>query len=139
MKSKVTVVAIIIGLALAIGSAQAGAANKAPDKPITIDGKKPVKFSHAIHLEMGVACGECHHDEKHTPRTAASIEALPETGVLQCATCHNSDFAVPELQKRKTIFHTNCKACHEAGLNGKKGPTKCTDCHGKKRKAVEGC
>ncbi|MEN8136486.1 MAG: cytochrome c3 family protein [Thermodesulfobacteriota bacterium] len=139
-KITATIVAITIGLAVGIGTVQANEQIKAPAKSITITGKKPVKFNHTTHLQMGVACAECHHDEQHNPRTAESISALPDSGVLQCATCHNSDFANPELQKRKTIFHANCKTCHKTGLNGKKGPTKCSGCHlKKKRKAIEGC
>jgi len=135
-----TVVAITIGMALGIGAVQAGDQIKAPEKSITIDGKKPVIFSHTTHLELGVACAECHHDEKHQPRNAETIATLTDSSVLQCATCHNSDFANQKLQKRKTIFHENCKTCHQAGLDGKKGPTKCSGCHiKKKRRAVEGC
>ena len=138
-KTITTIAAITIGLALVIGSAQADDQIKAPDKPIIIAGKKPVKFNHTTHLEMGIACADCHHDEQHNPWIAETIDALTDSTALQCANCHNSDFANPELQKRKTIFHSNCKACHKAGFNGKKGPTKCGGCHIKKKKAIEGC
>ena len=135
-----TIVVITIGLALGIGAAQANDPIKAPSEPITITGKKPVQFNHTSHLDIGIACADCHHDEQHSPRTAETIGAMPDRGALQCASCHNSDFANPELQKRKTIFHNNCKTCHKTGLNGKKGPTKCSGCHTKKkRKAIEGC
>jgi hypothetical protein len=139
-KTIITTIAITFGLALGITTAQAGQPGAAPDQPITITGKKPVKFTHTTHLQLGIACAECHHDEQHAPRTAESIGALTDSTVLQCATCHNSDFAKPELQNRKTIFHANCKTCHQAGLNGKKGPTNCGGCHIKtSKKAVEGC
>ena len=71
--------------------------------------------------------------------TAEAIAAVQSSDTLKCATCHNSDFAVEKLQKRKTIFHANCKDCHKKEVNGKKGPTKCSGCHVKKKKAVEGC
>jgi hypothetical protein len=133
-------VAITIGLALGIGTAQGGGTLTAPEQPLLITGKKPVSFSHPIHLTLGIACAECHHDDQHNPGTAATIGALTDSVVLQCASCHNPDFANPELRNRKTIFHANCKTCHETGLNGKKGPTNCSGCHlPKARKAVEGC
>lgn len=135
----ITTSAICIGLALGLGLAQAGDPVSAPDKTITIKGKKPVKFKHTVHLDLGVTCGECHHDEKHEPRTAESIGALADSKSLECASCHNGDFANPKLQKPKDIFHANCKTCHKAGVDGKKGPTKCSGCHVKKKKAIEGC
>jgi len=135
----ITISAICIGLALGLGMAQAGDPVKAPDKAITIKGKKPVKFKHTVHLDLGVACGECHHNDKHQPRTEEEITTLADSTALQCASCHNGDFANPKLQKTKDIFHANCKSCHKAGLNGKKGPTKCSGCHVKKKKAIEGC
>lgn len=139
MKTIATITAVVIGLTLGLGTVAAAETSSAPDQPITISGKKPVKFNHTTHLELGVACGACHHDSQHTPRTAAEIGALSDPTTLQCATCHNSDFANQDLQKRKTIFHTNCKECHEVGFKEKKGPTKCSGCHSKKKKAVEGC
>lgn len=135
----ITIGAICIGLAMGFGLAQAGDPITAPDNTITIKGKKPVNFKHSTHLDLGVACGECHHNDKHEARTAEEISTLADSTTLQCASCHNSDFANPELQKAKAVFHANCKSCHKAGLNGKKGPTKCSGCHGKKKRAVEGC
>ncbi|MBU0482673.1 MAG: cytochrome c family protein [Proteobacteria bacterium] len=135
----VTIALTVMASTFFLHSVQAGSPLTAPEDTIIIEGKKPVKFKHAVHLELGVACGECHHDLKHEPLTAEGIGALPSSDALQCATCHNSDFAVAELQQRKNIFHTNCKDCHGKEVNGKKGPTNCTGCHDKKKKAVEGC
>ena len=135
----ITISAICIGAALGLGLAEAGGPVSAPEKAITIDGKKPVKFKHSVHLDLGVSCGECHHDGNHEPRPAESIAAMADSKSLKCTSCHNGDFANPELQKAKDIFHANCKTCHKAGFNEKKGPTKCSGCHGKKKKAVEGC
>lgn len=121
-----------------VSNGQAGAALDAPAGVITIAGKKPVNFDHQIHLKLGVACGQCHHDAQHQPRTAAAIAALAK-GALQCASCHNDQFAKAELRERKEIFHARCKGCHTAGFNGKNGPTSCAACHGKSKKGVEGC
>lgn len=136
-------VAAVIALAVtgiwSSNGAMAGEALKAPAAAITIEGKKPVVFDHQIHLKLGVACGQCHHDAKHQPRTAEAIGALAKGDELQCASCHNDKFAKAELRERKDIFHARCKECHTAGINGKKGPTSCAACHGKAKKAVEGC
>ena len=139
---KTTIVTIgitVMALAFGLSSVKAGSPLSAPGETIKIEGKKPVKFKHSVHLELGVACAECHHDAKHEPLTAEKIAVIAEPESLKCATCHNSTFAVKELQKRKTIFHTSCKVCHKKEFNGKKGPTKCSGCHVKKKRAVEGC
>jgi hypothetical protein len=119
--------------------AQAGGTLKAPAGNITIAGKKPVIFDHQSHLKLGVACGQCHHDAKHQPRTAEAIGALAKGDELQCATCHNDRFAKAELRERKDIFHARCKECHKAGVAGRQGPTNCAGCHVTTKKAVEGC
>ena len=139
IRTIITISAICIGTSLGLGLAHAEDPLTAPDTAIKIEGKKPVQFKHAIHLDLGVACGECHHDSNHDPRTAESIAAMTDSKSLECTSCHNSGFANPKLQKSKDIFHANCKTCHKVGFNEKKGPTKCSGCHGKKKKAVEGC
>ena len=138
-KTMIAIAAICMGLAMGFGFAQAGDPVKAPENTITIQGKKPVKFKHGVHLDLGIACGECHHDDKHQPRTAEGIGALADASTLKCVSCHNGDLANPKLQKAKDIFHTNCKSCHKAGVNGKNGPTKCSGCHVRKKKTIEGC
>ena len=103
---------------------------KAPDKEITIAGeKKSARFSHPVHLNLGVACGQCHHDSKHQPLTDQDIAAMDNAEPLRCASCHNKDFSNPKLQSPKEAFHARCKECHKQGVDGKTGPTKCTDCH----------
>jgi len=133
---------VVGGLLLGGAALAAGGGSQAPATSITIDGKKPVEFSHAQHIGQGMACGVCHHDAEHQPRTGEAIAALNDPEVLACVGCHNPEFADPKLQTRKGVFHARCLGCHTAGLNGKKGPTKCTACHGKPAKtapAVEGC
>lgn len=112
---------------------------QAPADEIIIDGKKPAGFKHAPHIALGVACGQCHHDNEHQPRSAEAIGGMVDANELKCASCHNTEFANPELRERKDIFHARCKECHQTGYNDKKGPTQCGACHIKKRKAIEGC
>ena len=102
----------------------------APEEEMTIEGeKKSARFSHPVHLNLGVSCGQCHHDSEHQPLTDKDIAAMENSQQLRCASCHNKDFAKPELQTPKEAFHARCKECHKQGINGKTGPTKCTDCH----------
>ncbi|UCD66793.1 MAG: cytochrome c3 family protein [Deltaproteobacteria bacterium] len=108
---------------------------KAPEAEIIIEGeKKSARFSHPVHLGLGVTCGQCHHDSEHQSLTDKDIASLDNNLQLRCASCHNKDFADPKLQTPKSAFHARCKECHKKGVDGKKGPTKCTDCHVKKAK-----
>lgn len=111
----------------------------APEKELTIEGKKPARFSHPVHLELGLECGVCHHDKEHNPLSRESIAALGDPAALSCTSCHNSGHPNEELRKAKDVFHARCKTCHKEGYAGKNGPTKCSDCHLKKKRALEGC
>lgn len=143
MKKSILAVALICaaGFTMANGNAQAqGLA--APTEPITIEGKKPASFNHASHTAQGMACGVCHHDANHQPKTAEAIAAsTPEA--LACVSCHNKEFADKDLQKPMQVFHARCQGCHKAGYEGRKGPVKCGECHVKKEKKkaakLEGC
>ena len=121
-----------VGLAAAsffAGVVVAGSAN-APEAEIIIKGeKKSARFSHPVHLKLGVECGQCHHDSGHQPLTDSSIAAMENSEVLRCATCHNKDFSNSGLQSSKNAFHKRCKECHKQGVDGRKGPTKCKGCH----------
>jgi hypothetical protein len=103
---------------------------QAPAEEIIIKGtKKSAKFSHPKHLDLGVSCGQCHHNGEHQPFTEKDISAMENGNQLRCASCHNKDFADANLQTQKAVFHARCKECHKQGVDGKKGPTKCTGCH----------
>ena len=104
-----------------------------PAEEIIIGDKKPAKFDHKKHLELTITCGQCHHDSEHQPLTAETIAAMENGRKLACQSCHNADFANPKLNSKKLVFHANCKGCHKSGINDKKGPTKCTGCHIKKK------
>jgi hypothetical protein len=134
-----TVLAIALGLCLGTGLVGADTPVGAPENELIIQGKKPARFSHSIHTGMGLECGVCHHDQEHNPLAAESIGALADVGELSCVSCHNDKHPSQELQKPKDIFHARCKTCHQEGYQGKKGPTKCTECHVKKNKGYEGC
>ena len=55
---------------------------KAPEAEIIIAGeKKSARFSHPVHLNIGVDCGQCHHDSDHQPLTDKNIEAMDRLGV----------------------------------------------------------
>ena len=134
---KAVVMAVVM---MGFGTVMAQAENPAgaPQDEIIIDGKKPARFMHTTHIDLGLSCATCHHDQDHQPLNEDAIKALPDASVLQCVSCHNSDFANAELQKAKDVFHARCRTCHQEGYQGKNGPKKCSDCHIKK-KAYEGC
>ncbi|GAB4342821.1 MAG: hypothetical protein Kow0089_18150 [Desulfobulbaceae bacterium] len=131
------VMALVTTLCLGAGVALAGTAATAPQEEMTIAGKKPARFSHPTHLQMGLDCAVCHHDGSHTPLTAEAIGALADTAQLKCVSCHNADHPDEKLRKAKDVFHARCRDCHKKGYEGKKGPTKCSGCHLKKK--YEGC
>jgi len=132
---KKILVAVLLGLALGWlfnGSSFAaeGQGLQAPTTEIIITGeKKKARFSHPVHLNIGISCTQCHHDSKHEPLTADDIAVLADKQQLQCVSCHNENFANPKLQSRKDVFHARCRECHKQGFAGKKGPSKCTACH----------
>ena len=116
---------------LSVGSEVSGL--KAPEEEIIIEGeKKSARFSHPVHLNLGLDCGQCHHGSDKQPLTDEDIAAMENNLQLRCASCHNKDFVNPKLQTPKAAFHARCKECHKKGVNDKKGPTKCTGCHVKK-------
>ena len=117
---------LVIGTSLAAEEQGTGA----PGEEIIIKGeKKSARFSHPVHLDLGVSCGQCHHNSEHQPLTDKDIAAMENSQQLRCVNCHNKDFAEPKLQSIKDAYHARCKECHKQGVGDKKGPTKCTDCH----------
>lgn len=135
-----TVLAMALCGTLTTGlTATAGSAGE-PAEELVIQGKKPARFAHKTHTGLGIACGTCHHDQKHTPLAAEAIAAVADPATLRCLSCHNDGHAQKELRQAKDVFHARCKTCHEEGYQGKKGPAKCTDCHLKSdKKGAEGC
>ena len=123
------------GLKVSTVSAGEDGGLKMPAESITIEGKKPARFDHNKHMALeGVTCGQCHHDAEQQPLSAEAIAGFSKNRQLACISCHNSEFAVEKLRKAKNIFHARCKECHKKGVGDKKGPTKCNDCHIKKKK-----
>jgi hypothetical protein len=119
-----------VWLAAGLSFGSSGDGLKAPPEEMIIEGeKKSARFSHPLHMELGVNCGVCHHNNDHQPLTADEIGVMENSQQLRCASCHNEDFSEPKLQTAKAAFHARCKDCHKQGEDGKKGPTKCTACH----------
>ena len=143
MKKKMRVTGAVFAMTLSAillaGVSLAVSAVNAPQEDVIIDGKKPARFNHLTHLNLGLDCASCHHDNKHAPLSADGIGALNDTNSLKCVSCHNSQHTNKDLRKAKDVFHAKCKECHKKGFAGKKGPTKCTSCHLKKKKTYEGC
>jgi cytochrome c553 len=99
---------------------------------------EPKVFSHALHLEAGVGCTDCHNAEE-----GASLVPPPEA----CAQCHEGSLMPVKLntQARRLIFtfphpqHAaafDCVRCHEATSTDTAQPGKpvltqpdCVACH----------
>jgi hypothetical protein len=98
-----------------------------PPATVTIDAaakKQPaVKFAHDKHITRAKTCDQCHHDSK-------GLTADSKVEVKKCSACHlGPKPPVPsmrEMSLTKNPFHIKCLGCHK---EGKKGPTKCTECH----------
>lgn len=130
MKRILLFIALGLGTASFITGVVAAGSATAPQAEIIIKGeKKSARFSHQVHLKLGVECGQCHHDRGHQPLTDSAIAAMEDSKRLSCTTCHNKDFSNTGLQSIKNAFHQRCKECHKQGVDGIKGPTKCTGCH----------
>jgi hypothetical protein len=112
MKRIAAVLAVVLAVAFTAGVALAAA----PDKPVAIKGvqksKPPVSFDHKKH--SAVDCQKCHHADK-------------KGGEQSCFKCHGEKADGKKLEA-KEAFHKTCKGCH---AEGKKGPTKCDECHKK--------
>ena len=102
---------------VAVFSASVIVAADAPEKIVIkeIQKSKPaVTLNHKAHAEKVGKCAECHHKG--------------EAGKEQkCSECHKAKME-KEKESFKEAMHTSCKGCHQ---KGKKGPTKCDDCHKK--------
>ena len=100
---------------------------------------KLVEFTHKKHTQdYGIACGECHHDDKGKP--LASLKMGDD--VKKCSECHNK-FKKDKKNKKdimvhENAMHENCVECHktfnkEKTGNARKGPApaSCGKCHEK--------
>ena len=54
---------------------------------------------------------------------------------MKCDDCHKSEHFMKNNEWTKDAGHALCKDCHKAN----NGPTKCNDCHIKKKRKLEGC
>ena len=101
-----------------------------------------VQFSHKKHsTDYKAGCGECHHDDKGQP-----LNNLKDGDPVEsCAKCHKETGEKEKgLKKKEKIkryheeaLHANCRDCHKKWNKenkSKAAPTKCTECHPKKKK-----
>ena len=92
--------------------------------------KPPVTFGHKKHsVDYKIACTECHHRYKDGKQIWKEGDK-----VATCGTCHTSAKKNDgKMLSLYNAFHKNCRTCHKKGKKGKKGPTKCSQCHAKKK------
>lgn len=129
-KSLVLLVAAAFVMTLGMGVTMSLADNGPADITLNADGKKPAVFPHAAHQKKN-DCGTCHHYQDDAgARIACDDGSLDK--ISKCVTCHKADFANEKLRKWKDIGHGLCKDCHTK-MKAEGAPTKCTDCHPKKK------
>ncbi len=131
MKKLITVlsVAIMVALPLVFGTAwaagPAGVLKIDPPADVFKGGKKKkaaVDFKHETHTT--VTCLECHHKSEQ-----AKLDAGEKPPKCYATDCHGPKEIVVDGKKKvdtEDAYHKNCKDCHK---KGKKGPTKCKECH----------
>jgi hypothetical protein len=138
---------ILFGVAIVLATMFVAAGIYAATAPDVIQMNNPgykkhtkaiVALSHAKHVnDYGVTCGECHHDDAGKP--LALKDGDPVQG---CGECHSEFGKLDKKDKKmkksdkikkyhKEALHANCQGCHK---EQKKGPTKCAECHPKKKK-----
>ena len=108
-------------------------ATENPHEQITIQGVRPAVFDHDTHLGYGVKCGVCHHKSKDEPYTDQEVISQSSGKTLHCNYCHNDNFKNKKLRSMKIVMHKQCKGCHQNGIDGAKGPTRCIGCHKTKK------
>ncbi len=68
----------------------------------------PVTFSHAVHLNYGTACNDCHskvfEKKSGAARRAMTMKTMEEGKF--CGTCHDGEYAFSVKVK------TDCARCH---------------------------
>ena len=107
----------------------------------TADKYEDSKLTHKKHVEeYKIPCASCHHvykDGKNVWKEGDEVQKCDA-----CHTCVKTGKALkdasPEEKKLSlyNAFHDNCKGCHKdynTKNNTKDAPTKCTDCHAKKK------
>jgi len=140
---KLLVVVAVMGMALMYAvSSFAGSEFKdeffIDKKPFKSEKKQAIPFAHKKHAEdYEISCGSCHHDDKG--QEIADLKMGDK--VQNCVECHKEGKASKKKKEKSTDFmygtmHDSkaahsCVGCHKIG---KKGPTKCADCHPKKKK-----
>lgn len=88
---------------------------------LQLEGAKlaPVNFPHETHIEkLKIECNICHHKDAASPE--------------KCTKCHLVGEVKDNAPVAKDAFHKTCVDCHKKEVaQGKKAPTKCTECHKK--------
>ena len=124
---------LLVAISMYIMFSGMAVAAENPHEQITIEGVRPAVFDHDTHLGYGVKCGVCHHKSKDEPYTDQEVISQSSGLTLHCAHCHNENFKNDKLRNLKIFMHKQCKSCHQKGVDGAKGPTRCHGCHKKKK------
>jgi hypothetical protein len=90
-------------------------------------GRPAVTFPHNRHIEVGLACKDCHHIYENGKNVLDESKLEAGNQDIRCSTCHGSKLR-PNLQQ---AFHDQCMGCHMKYHKEKKktGPRYCGECH----------
>lgn len=113
-KRTIAIISVVAMLIMAFSVSGAFASDKGPAS-VNLDfngkSKHVNNFPHHDHQAKVGDCKTCHHKSDGTTHKA-------------CKTCHHDKKG--DAPAMKDAMHERCKGCHK---KGKKGPTKCNDCH----------
>jgi predicted CXXCH cytochrome family protein len=117
----------VAGVLFLMSSRAQTAAPAAPDKVTINEIQKtfaPVDLNHKDHVEKYKnKCVDCHHEYKEGDAT-----------VKKCSACHDPAVKKDKAPALKDAYHKACIDCHKKEVAaGKKAPTKCMECHPKKK------
>jgi hypothetical protein len=131
-------IAGVIGLAMSGDSAEKP--KKADNNKETCalgdlsDKYEAAEFEHWKHQDIykfensSISCAKCHHESKKTDGSDAQ----------KCSFCHKKEETEKDGKKALPLekaYHETCKGCHKktTDAGNKNAPTKCTECHAKKK------
>ena len=138
---------VVFLFALAYATQQAPDTITMESKVFTKHKKALVNLSHKKHnVDYKIPCAECHHaykDGKNVWKEGDAVQKCDAEGCHSKAKAPKAKEGEKKLSRKEkashgfyySAIHENCVQCHKAAKKeGKAAPTKCAECHPKKKK-----
>ncbi len=107
------IVDLLIAATVGVAVGRPKYADDAPPSPVIFPAQRlPLVFTHAAHLDRGLACIDCH---RTAPTSRSAMDNLLP-GEVVCRECHAIDRAVPDKQVDGPP--ARCDACHVGYVAG---------------------